>query len=430
MGLVFDHMTFDGHAPDLHRIAAKMTEICGLAVVVTESDAEVKGTLHDTHGTLAFAAAPEEQITLFSYRTGAVKEFYAEYSEGLEGIKLPTERFVTGLHEPQGTQAVYLSASVGHEPTLFMVTVLALEALGGKPREPITEDIRREYGVPITLQDLRRRQRKMRNQVAWAALLFILCLPLTIPLFVLGILFFLVMLPWRLMQAVKWYHDAVAVRDHKSLIARLPDVMEFVPTSPDAFSQLEHATLKRYTQELQALGFVHWIDYTVRADARGASGGFARLCYHPEHHCIAEINQAITDEGLVSTMRCMFGSLLSDGWDLTTTDREPTDMTMSYAWRRPKALWACHPRLSLAELLTEHLRRRRMMIIRLAVNVVKDLTQEGFFEYERRTMAERKEVLRLKNYETIQMEMERFERSPVYEWSGDFGLESDVAVPT
>src|SRR5256885_3274749 len=52
---------------------------------------------------------------------------------------LPTENFVVGLHEAPGTQSVYLKSYLGLELTLLMVTALALEDLGGRPREPITD---------------------------------------------------------------------------------------------------------------------------------------------------------------------------------------------------------------------------------------------------------------------------------------------------
>lgn len=48
------------------------------------------------------------------------------------------------------------SVRVGQEPTLFYATVFALEALGGRPRYPIAEKQRREYGGVITTVELLR----------------------------------------------------------------------------------------------------------------------------------------------------------------------------------------------------------------------------------------------------------------------------------
>jgi hypothetical protein len=416
MGIVFDHMTFKRHAPDLAHISAKITELTGLAMVATESSDEVKGTLYDLHAHLAFACVPEEMIEVFSYRVGAVKEFYEAYTEG---IKLPTERFVAGLHEPPGTQAIYLRGSIGQEPTLFMATILALEALGGEPREPLPEDQRREYGRPITIAELQERRRKTHRQLGWAAVVYVLLLPLTIPLFLLGLLMTFVMMPVRLYKAMQIYHEHVQQSEHQDLMALLPDHMEFLEIEPEDFPELDVHALRKYTQALQALGFVFALDYTIHTDAPDSSGGFARLFFHPTHKCLAEINQGFTRNGAVSTMRCMLGTLFTDRWDLTTTDREPTDLVMSYAWRRPRNLWSCHPGYSLSELLAEHLRRRNQMIESVHIAVIALSTAEAYFDHERATMAERKAVLSLKSMETIQAEIEEVTRKPRYEWLGD-----------
>jgi len=201
VGVVVTEVVFDGQAPELARIAEKVTALCGLPVTVTGSDAEIKGDLYDLHAHLAFACAPETQLELCSYIPGAVQKFYRE---SFGDADFPFMKCMQGLNELPGSQSVHLRAYVGQEPTLFFVTELALEALGGRPREPIPDDVREEYGVPITAEQLQERHRKLDRQMRSAWLLGMVLLPVLIPLWLLGFLWFLVSMPWRIWKAYRF----------------------------------------------------------------------------------------------------------------------------------------------------------------------------------------------------------------------------------
>jgi hypothetical protein len=204
--MVFGELAFDGRAPDLSRIADKITELSGLPVCATESGADVKGDLYDMHTRLAFACAPEEQLELHTDLPGTVRKFY---NEALEGIEPRSAKFVKGMGEPGGTQTVYLRSYIGQEPRLIVVSILALEALGGRPRHPISEEMKREYGTPITAAQLAERRWKLRKQARWGAAIVLLLLPVLIPLWFVGLLAFLVTLPWCIL---KGYQGAAADR--------------------------------------------------------------------------------------------------------------------------------------------------------------------------------------------------------------------------
>jgi hypothetical protein len=144
MGIVVTQVVFDGQAPELSSIAGKVAELSGLPLSVTDSGADVKAGLYDLHAYLAFACHPETPLRLHSYRAGAVKELYHQtFGEA----RRPIAKCVQGLNEAPGTQTVYLHGYVGQEPTLLFVTELALEALGGRPRTPMAEEVRRDYGA-------------------------------------------------------------------------------------------------------------------------------------------------------------------------------------------------------------------------------------------------------------------------------------------
>jgi hypothetical protein len=205
MGVVVAEVVFDGQAPGLSRIAEKVTELSELALSVTESGADVKAGLYDLHASLAFVCAPKVRLELYSYRSGAVKEFYQQ-TFGDAGF--PFARFTQGLNEPPGTQAVYLRGYVGQEPTLLVVTELALEALGGRPRESIPKEIRQEYGAPVSAAQLEERLRKVARQVWLGLLMGVVLLPLLIPLWLFGVLWGLMSLPWRIWKGYQRYRSS------------------------------------------------------------------------------------------------------------------------------------------------------------------------------------------------------------------------------
>ncbi len=213
MGMFFGSVTFPGQAPDLARITAAVTERSGLALAVEESGADIKGGLHDMHARLAFACAPREQLELYSYRPGAVKAFSESV---LVDVPFPTARFLQGMNELEGAQTVYLRASLGLEPTLLAFTLLALEALGGRLAHPFPEDLRRQYGAPVTVADLEERHRQLGKQARLAAAVVLLLLPVLIPLWCLGFCLFLVMLPWYIGKACQLYRRCTEDRGNSA----------------------------------------------------------------------------------------------------------------------------------------------------------------------------------------------------------------------
>lgn len=419
MGLVFDHVNFDGRAPELSRIADTVTKLCGLPVTLQLSDLAERGGFHDQHGHIAFACAPNEQLEIYSYKPGAVRKHYDEFTEGVE---LPIEKAVQGLHEQAGTQSIYLRGWVGME-TLMAVTVLALESLGGRPRVPISDEMRREYGAPITEADLFERRRQLQKQLRRVGLIQILLLPVTFPIFVIGVFVRLATMPWRLRKAWKLTKDAISKRDHEKLLRSLPDDVEFTAANPVDYAALDQEGLCHYAETLEAQGFRHAADYSVRYPGHAMSNrppGFARLWIHPVERCFAEVNQAFSEKRGPAPIGCTVVSWLEEGWDLSTSDREP--QPINYAWRRPRSVWSRHPQVSPAELFAEHLRRRQHMLEALRIAVITELTPAAYFDHSRRSNTDRKEALRAKSIETIKEEMRRFKQSPLYEWSGELSL--------
>ncbi|MGE5550141.1 MAG: hypothetical protein ACM3ZC_06375 [Bacteroidota bacterium] len=197
MGIVVQGVVFDNRAPDLSVIVGKITDMTGLPLSVTESREDTVTNLYVVYGRLAFACFPDDSIDIYAYRPGALR---ASCDTALEEAYPGFHSFVEGMAEPEGTQTVHLRGYIGQEPTLFYATVFALEALGGRPEFPITEEQRREYGGAITVVELMKRRRKAYR---WTWLTTVLGVPLLLVFVPLWMIKTLLTIPWRIRKVTR-----------------------------------------------------------------------------------------------------------------------------------------------------------------------------------------------------------------------------------
>lgn len=183
MGIIHSEIKFKNRTPTAREIAAQVTRIVGLEVAVTEEPRVAESDLYDVHAKLSFVASPKSPIEITSYRPGVLKERMS-----LEGTNLsPFAEMVEGANETPGSQSLYLRGYIGQEVTLYFAIELACEALGGQLGEPLPDDIRREYGRPIPVAELRRRHRKVERQGALMFCLLVVLSPVIIASTLVGI---------------------------------------------------------------------------------------------------------------------------------------------------------------------------------------------------------------------------------------------------
>jgi hypothetical protein len=183
MGILLHGVVFDGKAPDLSRVAEKITEISTLAVSIEHLELEKQSPNHDLGAYLAFACSPQDRFKIHIRHSKA--DYESDSTDDLKG---------KSLQEPNATpetQTVCLESYVGQECTIWYATLIALEALGGRPFPPISKKSHQQYGRPITVSQLKKRR---RMELVLSTIFLALALPVLIPLYLLHSLFFAMVL--------------------------------------------------------------------------------------------------------------------------------------------------------------------------------------------------------------------------------------------
>ena len=90
--------------------------------------------------------------------------------------------------------------------------------------------------------------------------------------------------------------------------------------------------------------------------------------------------------------------------------------------RRPRSLWASHPRSKPTELMHYHLERRRQIAYELGVKVIEDVSAETFFAHGRKESADMQQALKRRNLAMGLAEAAVFKLKPKHEWMGEYPL--------
>ena len=189
MGVVVDKVVFAGEVPTAARIAERVTAIVGHPVLVTES--EPRDDLRDLSASLAFEGFPNSRVELTAYRVGAVEEYVRQL--GME--KFPIAKAMEGAGEAADRRTVHIRAYIGQELTLFAATILALEALGGRPNRAVGERDRLLFGRSVDAAELTRRQKRVVRQGWLMMAVGVLLLPVLVPVGAVSVGWYLVRLP-------------------------------------------------------------------------------------------------------------------------------------------------------------------------------------------------------------------------------------------
>lgn len=197
MGMMFGTSHFSDTPPQLTEICERMEAICGLPVLVHEKDS---GPGYVYEATIAFAANPDLELKISLSDREAMRQNIDETCDD-PVLRSMMKNTVQGANAPPGTNSVHLQGYLGQEVTLMMVTLLALESLGGVTDQPFSKEERQEFERFISEEELEARCMEAAKQVRRSQYTALLTLPLWLPIWLLGMVAFVIMLPWKILQA-------------------------------------------------------------------------------------------------------------------------------------------------------------------------------------------------------------------------------------
>ncbi len=194
MGLLLGTVTFEKSAPTVAEVVRKIEEISGLAVIVADSSEDEYSTGSEIH----FQCLPgiPVEICICDHDVGRrIIEQDAEddpdYPEQLKQLHL-------SYVGPPHSQSVELQGCTATDSTLYGVTLLALEALGGQPNFEIPDETRAACGRIITEEELLKRHRVMERRMRKLSWQLILMLPILIPWYLICLMFEVIKMPFEL----------------------------------------------------------------------------------------------------------------------------------------------------------------------------------------------------------------------------------------
>lgn len=211
------------------------------------------------------------------------------------------------------------------------------------------------------------------------------------------------------------------------LLAALPQNLDFYQLSATQFAS-EHgaafnaARLGEYSRELESAGCVQLTEFRVimmlpNGQTAPPIPGFARLFAHPTRHFFAEINQLVKEGA--PPMGCNITSAAQPDWSLETNNIPPYSAdSITYAMRRPHAIWNRRPELSPRELIELHLRQRERVFSDLGLSLQQNLDWNFYAKSENQTCEERR--ARVQSASTLKLMFDIFFSKGKRQWWGEY----------
>jgi hypothetical protein len=171
MGLLMNQVSFNGRTPSLTDIVDKITEISGLEISIEDKPDSHYGF----NAYLSFSDTPDNQLQIDDRRPTNSYILRSSLSEDNESID---------------SQTINLRMYLGQEETLFFITTIALEQLGGSSRFPLSEEMRQQYSTKLTSSELKGRYQLNGMAILRFYIILIVSLPVLIPYWIIrGIIF-------------------------------------------------------------------------------------------------------------------------------------------------------------------------------------------------------------------------------------------------
>ncbi len=205
-------------------------------------------------------------------------------------------------------------------------------------------------------------------------------------------------------------------RIRRAVTVGMPDRIEFVPTRPADHTWIDTDAFRRELEALAQLGFSPVADYQVVYP--GAPDGLARVLVNADARVYAEVSQARSG-GRATPIATSLTSVMSDGWSLQTSSREPAPVAVAFM-QTPRAMWRSLPQATPQDLLADHLELRERAALDLGVGVGGDGSLNGYFTQQQIEHQARRAALIATNVVRGLVRGLACERSMPSQWLGEY----------
>jgi hypothetical protein len=240
------------------------------------------------------------------------------------------------------------------------------------------------------------------------------------------LVFFLFLTVWRFGS---WGHLLLSVFSMKRrVINNMATSYTFPPATPAQFPLLDTAALEKYTQDLESMGFVRLLDFSLVSNRTNPIPSFCRLFAHTRHHCFGEVSQLFPRGKSPLPLKCSIQSVLENGWSLGFSDRKP--QAASAMLRRRKALGVSMPETTTWELLQAFLQMRDLVCQDLGISPMRDDSLEAYIAKTQMALTDMRDAVQEKNFVTAvsnyyYRKFSLLKTREEYTWLGDYPKEAE-----
>jgi hypothetical protein len=142
---------FGPNQPDLTLLPSLIEKHTG--IVVTLQKDELSDVLVCVRYLLYVNEFPQLSVHISAYKPGGIRKIF----EIDHTVSQKTQEDIEGYDESEMNRNVYLMGYVPPDPTLFYVTEIILEDMGGCKEKPVEKDIRMIYDRKTSVDELRER---------------------------------------------------------------------------------------------------------------------------------------------------------------------------------------------------------------------------------------------------------------------------------
>jgi hypothetical protein len=205
-------------------------------------------------------------------------------------------------------------------------------------------------------------------------------------------------------------------RAKSQMLRKLSGGWNVEPVNLESISSVDLNLLQQQTAALEALGFVHLMDY----ERLEYSQVYVRCFAHPQQYCFAELGQVPESSGDSSLRHFAIFSLLDQGWRVVNRLLRKED-GLYLLVHNPKTIAIQDSNPNLEEFFQSHLRSRQQITTNLNISVLTDVSWDAYVQFNQNAVAYMKQTLKRNSLLVGIIKATLYELNPKPDWFfGDY----------